>query len=202
LAGFLIDRPQRKKGREAKPETLAGGISLQPYALDGFCVTKLLLGYDEIVRNVAMAAKFFKRRPYSEARRRRLLSTSKSTICLNPLRPSLTELRQEQSVGQGRTSSPGSSGIRGVERNVESASYRFPGVVVGSNPSLTAFNSMLPLVSPPTLHPKSLHDNCPQQIESNSVARLHSDTWMHLTSSTIKVSLVCHYSRVKTREIE
>jgi len=43
-----------------------------------------------------------------------------------------------QAVGQGRTSSPGKAGIRGVACNIESASYRFQGVVVGSNPTLTA----------------------------------------------------------------
>jgi len=48
----------------------------------------------------------------------------------------LALLGQEQSVGQGRTSSPGNRGIR--TRNVESATCRFPGVVVGSNLTLTA----------------------------------------------------------------
>jgi len=41
-------------------------------------------------------------------------------------------------LGQGRTSSPGSSDIRGVARSIESASCRFQETVAGSNPTLTA----------------------------------------------------------------
>lgn len=42
------------------------------------------------------------------------------------------------SVGQRRTSSPGSCGIRGVPGSVESGGYRFHKVAASSNPTLTA----------------------------------------------------------------
>src|ERR1039457_1215585 len=49
--GWLLDRQAAKnKGPGGEAQGLAGGISLQPDALDGFGLTKLLLGYEDLAR--------------------------------------------------------------------------------------------------------------------------------------------------------
>lgn len=49
--GWPLDRQATKnKGPGSEPQGLAGGISLQPHALDGFGLAELLLGYDELAR--------------------------------------------------------------------------------------------------------------------------------------------------------
>ena len=49
--GWPLDRQATKnKGPGDEAQGLAGGISLQPDALDGFGLTKLLLGYENLAR--------------------------------------------------------------------------------------------------------------------------------------------------------
>ena len=49
--GWLLNRQATKnKGPGGKAQGLVGGISFQPDALDGFGLTKLLFGYDELAR--------------------------------------------------------------------------------------------------------------------------------------------------------
>ena len=49
-AGGAGGQATKNKGPGGKPQGLVGGISLQPHALDGFGLTKLLLGYEDLAR--------------------------------------------------------------------------------------------------------------------------------------------------------